>query len=64
MGQTDGRTPDSYIDPAPHTMRTVLRAVPKMNFVRFLVDIQTEYHTRKPLVSSCNILIRIMAYFC
>ena len=23
MGQTDGRTPDSYADPVPHTMRAV-----------------------------------------
>ena len=25
-GQTDGRTPDRFIDPAPHTMRTVSKS--------------------------------------
>jgi len=26
MGQTDGRTPDRFIDPAPHTMRAVSKS--------------------------------------
>ena len=27
LGQTDGRTPYRYIDPAPHTMRAALTVI-------------------------------------
>jgi len=45
MGQTDGRTPDRYTDPAPHTMRAA-----STTSVRFNHTCSGKYHKLYKLI--------------
>ena len=60
MGQTDGRTPDRFIDPAPHTMRTVSKSASEVTTLWHCRSISFARTTLSSKPAACRCCVRLM----